>query len=223
MKNKTDTLSLWIFSIGFAIFFNLLLFSFMAMLVKKRVEIENAAEFVESVNFIRIKKTLPHKEKIKKQQPTKKPKQIKLIKKVDMLAAVHKKVELNIPFELNPKLPPLSGIPILNITPNLTPIPHIKSTFSIGELDSPLIPIVKFPPIYPLYARRVGIEGWVKVRFIVNENGKVSHIKIIKSQPKDVFDQATIKAISRWRFSPPTVDGIPVRVQVETTIKFKLK
>ena len=102
-------------------------------------------------------------------------------------------------------------------------LPKLKSVFGLAELDKPLIPLVRIPPVYPLSAKRMGIEGWVRVRFIVDEKGNVRDIKIIKSHPKGVFEDATIRAVSKWKFTPGTVEGVPVKTLVETTIKFRLE
>jgi protein TonB len=101
--------------------------------------------------------------------------------------------------------------------------PVLKAHYSMGELDSPLIPLVKIPPIYPIRASRRGIEGFVIVQFLVTKNGEVERIKIIEAHPKKIFDQNVIHCVSQWKFKPGTVEGIPVATLARTTIRFKLE
>ncbi len=131
-------------------------------------------------------------------------------------------LKVPITFEINTSLPPLSSVqvPIPMLAP---PSPQVSSrTFRVGDLDRPLMVVVKVPPLYPMRARMLGIEGWVKVRFMINKKGYVEDVQIVKSHPPGVFDAVTRDAISKWRFKPPTVGGKPVEVEVTTTIKFKL-
>jgi len=99
----------------------------------------------------------------------------------------------------------------------------LNGTYFASEIDQPLIPIAQAQPLYPIHAQRSGIEGEVKIRFLVNETGRVENVEIIQAIPGHVFDQSVIKCVSNWRFKPGTVKGIPVNTLIETTIRFELK
>lgn len=71
-----------------------------------------------------------------------------------------------------------------------------------GAADDQLIQMVSIAPPYPVQAATAGIEGWVKIQFIVNAAGLVTDPVVIESQPKRVFDQAAIAAVLKWRFQP---------------------
>ncbi len=94
---------------------------------------------------------------------------------------------------------------------------------TLAELDSPLVPLVKIPPVYPLRAIRRGIEGVVDVEFIITKKGRIEQPKIIKALPEKIFDQSVLNCVSRWKFKPGTVEGIPVNTRASTTIRFKLE
>lgn len=102
-------------------------------------------------------------------------------------------------------------------------VPSRKAHYPAKELDSPLIPLVKPSPVYPVKASRRGIQGWVKVKFIVNTFGIVEDLEVIQSNPSKVFDKNVIQCVAQWKFTPGTVDGILVSTLVTTTIKFQLE
>ena len=101
--------------------------------------------------------------------------------------------------------------------------PVFNGSYTIGELDSPLTPLVKIPPIYPMQATRRGIEGHVTVEFLVTKKGLVSQIQILNSSPKHIFDKSVTRCVAQWKFKPGTIEGIPVATLAQTTIRFKLE
>lgn len=78
-------------------------------------------------------------------------------------------------------------------------------------------------PSYPENARRLGIEGQVVLRFVVDQSGRVEReIEVVTSLP--MLDQAAIEAVRQWRFSPARDrDGNPVRVLVSVPVQFTLR
>ncbi|MFP5307430.1 MAG: energy transducer TonB [Gammaproteobacteria bacterium] len=75
---------------------------------------------------------------------------------------------------------------------------------------------------YPESAQRRAIEGWVEIEFLVDAEGKVKNVSVLKSGPTRVFDAAAVKAIRRWEFEPATRDGQPVDSQERRRVVFKL-
>ena len=132
--------------------------------------------------------------------------------------------KLSLPFEINTRLP--AGPGTLALPPVQTAVfdtSALSDAFSVGELDRPLTVLVRIPPVYPLRAKHRGVQGWVRVRFVVNEEGGVGSVTVLESQPPGVFDRNVIRCVSGWRFKPGTVQGIAVRAWAETTIHFKLE
>lgn len=95
--------------------------------------------------------------------------------------------------------------------------------FAASQLDRPLAAIAKAAPVYPPAAKRRNIEGWIKVTFLVDEQGQVDRVSVLDAEPEGVFDQAVLRCISSWRFKPGTKGGIAVKAVVEQTITFKLE
>jgi protein TonB len=77
-------------------------------------------------------------------------------------------------------------------------------------------------PAYPYRARRRNIEGWVRIRFLVDQRGRVNDLNVLESSPEGVFEGAVRDAVLRWRFRPGIRAGRSVDVWVETTIQFEL-
>ena len=67
--------------------------------------------------------------------------------------------------------------------------------------DSP-IPIKRINPDYPLEAAKRGQFGYVKLRYLVNEQGEVTVIDTLDAYPDNVFETASKRALKRWRYEP---------------------
>jgi len=91
-----------------------------------------------------------------------------------------------------------------------------------GPPDRDFMAISRLPPRYPYRAQRQGIEGWVRVSFLITEQGEVQDAVVIDADPKDSFDQAALRAVAKWRFKPRIQDGKPVAVRAEQVVNFKL-
>ena len=78
------------------------------------------------------------------------------------------------------------------------------------------------PPIYPNLARRRGIQGTVVIIAGISPSGLVSSTKIKTSSGSGTLDNAAIRAIRDWRFTPATNNGRPITSEVEIPLTFKL-
>ncbi len=94
--------------------------------------------------------------------------------------------------------------------------------FNSMSMDNELLPLVRVEPNYPRKAARSGTEGWVEVQFTVLEDGTVSAAKVVKAEPRRVFNREALRAIARWKFNPRIVDGKPVKQTATQVIQFKL-
>lgn len=117
-----------------------------------------------------------------------------------------------------------SGKPGAN--PNASPNASPKGSgglFTASQLDGPLTMLAKTPPVYPHSAKRRNIEGWIKVKFVVDEQGQVDQVTVLDADPEGVFEQSVLRCIASWRFKPGTIGGMAVKALVEQTITFKLE
>ncbi len=63
-------------------------------------------------------------------------------------------------------------------------------------------PIKRREPEFPKEAAQKGAFGYVTMRFLVNEAGKVEAIDTLDSYPKGLFDRSAIKAMKGWQYQP---------------------
>ncbi len=217
--------SMWTGSIILAVVLNTALFSLMPRLIQSDHKQPKEYDKIQTVNFIRIKpKEIPPKPREKKKDPEiKRPEKQNIVKTATSPPQLSFK-KPDLPFELNPRLPiGAIQLPAPDIQSFSIAGPDLKDFYNVGEIDSPLTPIVQMRPIYPMMAKRQGIEGWVKVGFLVTETGHVEKVSILDAQPRNIFDHAVIQCVNAWRFKPGTLEEIPVNVWAETVIRFELE
>lgn len=85
------------------------------------------------------------------------------------------------------------------------PAPNVEKEFldaHLGEIRSLLLQNLK----YPANARRLKMQGEVRVAFTLNADGSVENIKVIESSGFDVLDEDAMKLIEKTasRFPKPT-------------------
>lgn len=76
------------------------------------------------------------------------------------------------------------------------------------------------PPVYPGIAQDARVTGIVILEAVVDQNGDVSSANVLKSIP--LLDQAAVDAVRQWRYSPTTLNGVPVPVILTVTVNFSL-
>ncbi len=79
------------------------------------------------------------------------------------------------------------------------------------------------PPEYPLLARRRGYEGSVLLAFVVKADGTCGDIRVLETSGHEVLDQAAVRALGGWRFSPATRNGRPVASEQRIRFTFRLQ
>jgi len=77
-------------------------------------------------------------------------------------------------------------------------------------------------PEYPLNARTTGIEGEVIVETLVDRDGTVAYVAILKTSGYDALDNAALEAASKARFEPATHSGRPVPTWISIPFSFSL-
>lgn len=78
------------------------------------------------------------------------------------------------------------------------------------------------PPVYPPRCLRAGIEGTVRLRVLVGENGHVQEATVHRSSGDSGLDSSALDAVQGWLFAPASRGGVPMRAWVIVPITFKL-
>ncbi len=84
-------------------------------------------------------------------------------------------------------------------------------------------PRIKFMPQYPSEAVANQIEGYVKLTFQVNKDGTVRNIKVVDSQPPQVFDKVARRAVSRWMYGTAPGHALDSADEQKIKLVFNLK
>lgn len=77
-------------------------------------------------------------------------------------------------------------------------------------------------PPYPAMSRRMGEQGKVQLRVLVNADGSAAQVELKTSSGSSRLDQAALDAVKRWRFVPAKQGTQPVAAWVIVPISFKL-
>jgi protein TonB len=78
-------------------------------------------------------------------------------------------------------------------------------------------------PSYPRKARRMGYEGIVMLKVLVDENGRVDDLMVLESSGYPILDRTALGSVRKWLFEPGTEGGIKKKMWVKVPIRFDLK
>lgn len=94
----------------------------------------------------------------------------------------------------------------------------------VTQVEKPPSAIRVVKPEPTLLARQRKISGTVLARVLVNENGGVDQVEIMRDTTPPVgLADTTREALKRWVWSPATKDGKPVKTWVAVPVPFALK
>ncbi|MEW5863192.1 MAG: TonB family protein [Pseudomonadota bacterium] len=116
-----------------------------------------------------------------------------------------------------PPAPPPPAEPVLAApAPAAAPAPVTAPIFDADYLENP-------PPPYPPLARRLGEQGRVILRVLVNAEGRAEEVQIRTSSGYLRLDEAARDAVRHWKFVPAKRGSEAVRAWVLIPISFKLE
>ena len=76
-------------------------------------------------------------------------------------------------------------------------------------------------PRYPPLAQSARLEGDVTIEALINERGEVIDAKVVKGTA--LLDAAALEAVRQWRYLPTRLNGMPVSVLLQVTVRFQLR
>lgn len=86
---------------------------------------------------------------------------------------------------------------------------------------TPPVPLATPAPDYPELMRRVGIEGLVVLEAVIDREGHVTDVRVLRGV-NPVLDRAASEAVLRWRYQAARIDGRSVAVYLSVTVNFRL-
>jgi TonB family protein len=90
-----------------------------------------------------------------------------------------------------------------------------------GKLSRPEILHQVKPETTEEALRHQGFSGTVILETIIDTEGKVTDVRVLKGQPMGLTE-AAVNAVKQWTFKPATLDGQPVQVFYVLTVDFKI-
>jgi len=79
------------------------------------------------------------------------------------------------------------------------------------------------PPAYPELAKQMRQEGLVMLAVDVDREGIPVNVEIEKSSGYKMLDQASLKAVSHWKFQPGRTGNLSVESKVKVPVRFRLQ
>jgi periplasmic protein TonB len=103
--------------------------------------------------------------------------------------------------------------------PPPAPVAH-KGPYRVGgKVQAPQL-IRQVQPIYPPLARQARIHGEVVIESVIDEQGRVTQMKVVSGSP--LLVQAAMQALEQWRYQPTLLNGQPIAVDMLVTVHFDL-
>ena len=215
-----EPLNSWLFPFLIALGLNVLLFGLMPRLVSDVPAYTEPPAMQNAIDVFRMKRPEPPEPEKEKPRPVENEKPPEQKPVSQSLFREKPVIKPKMPFEINSRLPAGPGIvPTLDVEKYALGGPAV---FEESVLDKPIRALVEVNPVYPLRAQRMGIEGRVKIRFLITEAGLVESPEVVESEPPGMYDKSVLAAVAACRFSPPTVNGQPVKAMYTRTFTFDL-
>jgi TonB family protein len=63
---------------------------------------------------------------------------------------------------------------------------------------------IRVAPVYPEIARRMKLNGTVRVQVVISPNGNVKETKVIGGHP--ILVTAAVDAVKKWKFDPASAE-----------------
>jgi len=115
---------------------------------------------------------------------------------------------------------PLPGITGPNAAALPMPTAQPEAPTKIGgNVKEPKL-IASVAPAYPLGARSSGVQGDVVIETTIDKSGSVVRTHVVSGPA--MLRTSALEALKRWKYEPSRLNGEPVEVQMQVTIKFRL-
>jgi protein TonB len=77
-------------------------------------------------------------------------------------------------------------------------------------------------PTYPPASRRAGEQGTVRLKVLVDTNGRPANVEVSQGSGFARLDQAAVEAVRKWRFEAATDGSKKIQAYTQVAVTFKL-
>lgn len=100
-----------------------------------------------------------------------------------------------------------------------TQAPVEEKIYEVHEVKAP-VPIVKTQPQYPTVLLKTKQRATVIVRCVIDKNGRVRDPQVIVPAAMAPFNDAVLRAVQQWRYTPGSRNGQAVDTYLNVTVHF---
>jgi periplasmic protein TonB len=90
-----------------------------------------------------------------------------------------------------------------------------------GEIGAPAF-IHREMPVYPIMARRLGKEGKVVLKLLIDKNGKLQSVEVVESVGFG-FTEAAVAAVKNSTYAPASRNGEKITARALIPVRFRLQ
>ena len=95
---------------------------------------------------------------------------------------------------------------------------------SFGESEADIFKYIAEHVVYPDSARALGAQGMVCCEFVVEKDGSLSHLKVVRSAHNEWLDAEAVRVISSMpQWKPGQIAGEQVRTRYFLPVNFKIQ
>jgi TonB family protein len=107
--------------------------------------------------------------------------------------------------------PGTTAFPPSTMTPSIITVGGNVAAFNL---------IYKVTPMYPMDAKRSGVQGKVILAAMIGATGKITHLDLISGDP--LLAPAAMQAVKQWVYKPTLLEGRAVEVVTQIEVNFTL-
>ena len=119
----------------------------------------------------------------------------------------------------------LAGLSLTGGAALLLSSPSVSEPMVFDEeaVDQPPRAVGEREHTYPAEALALQVEGYVRLRLRIDEDGRVQEVRVLDAAPPGVFEASAVEDARQWRFSPARHEGSPVEVWATTRVDYALE
>src|SRR5215510_5859512 len=108
---------------------------------------------------------------------------------------------------------------LIFLASNAQPLAEPSAPLRIACTPVRIPPTKLVQPLYPLLAKRAGIEGKVILKVLIAKDGFIKTAEVVSGHP--FFNQATRDAILQWRYKPVLLNDKPVGFETAVSVIYE--